>query len=96
MSVVARLDRAPSNHRTSIGARLISIDSTGVTGCSAFAEHDIVMFHGSRNRAGMAHLGSTNWCTVFDVPPSGGGLKTCTATARSPIIPTFCAGPGEL
>src|SRR5438874_1716356 len=42
----------------------------------------------------MHYFGSTSWSTVFEVPPSGGGLKTCTATARYPIVPTFCAGPG--
>ena len=52
--------------------------------------------HCGANIGGRAYLGSTNWSTVFEVPPSGGGLKTCTATARYPIVPTFWAGPGAL
>src|SRR6266849_8747773 len=43
---------------------------------------------------GRAQLGSTICCTVFEIPPSGGGLKTWIETARYPMIPAFCAGPG--
>src|SRR5262245_8485512 len=50
----------------------------------------------SRLRDLRYYFGKISWYTVFDVPPSGGGLKTCTATARLPMIPTFCAGPGGL
>src|SRR5262249_30881080 len=36
-----------------------------------------------RHASSKAHyFGSTSWCTVFEVPPSGGGLNTCTETAR--------------
>src|SRR5262249_46322216 len=42
----------------------------------------------------LAYFGSTSWCTVFEVPPSGGGLNTCTETARSPIGAVLCVGPG--
>ena len=41
-----------------------------------------------------AYFGRTICCTVFEVPPSGGGLKTWIETARYPMIPVFCAGPG--
>ena len=43
---------------------------------------------------GRAQLGSTICCTVFETPPSGGGLKTWIETARYPMIPVFCTGPG--
>src|SRR5258708_38883306 len=42
----------------------------------------------------LRQLGSTICCTVFDVPPSGGGLKTWIETARYPMMPVFCTGPG--
>ena len=63
--------------------------SVGGYRLARFAEHD--EFKYPRR---MPYFASTISFTVLEVPPSGGGLKTCTATARSPMIPTFWTGPG--
>ena len=83
-SVMPRESGASSNHHVVGFAQSKSV----VTGSPAFAGDD------TSEAFIVDQFGSTICCTVFEVPPSGGGLKTWIETARYPMIPVFCTGPG--